>query len=218
MILTSTDYTSLSRQELINLCREKNVAGFSHKKIHELIDLLVKAGVPPPGKAAAATATAATATAAATAVPAHHYIFNTGWQNVLPYLTDNSVQLILADPAPANTGWLEHGLRVLDTNGLFLIHGSIPQLPTNVHATEIPIATGKVLVLSKSAPFNLDVSLRSPSDLYELILTRSEPDAVTVIPFAADGATAKLVKRKGRSMIAMDAEESRVKYLYTLVA
>jgi hypothetical protein len=68
MTLTPSDYTSYSRQDLIDLCREKNVSGHSKKKVNELIELLIKAGVHP--TKASAAPTPATPTPATPATPA----------------------------------------------------------------------------------------------------------------------------------------------------
>lgn len=181
---------SLSRSELIDLCREKNIS-CSGKKKQELIDLLTTTKTKPKTK---------------------HYIFHADWTNVLPYLEDDSVQLILAD----TTDCIEQGLRILDSKGLLVIRNPSMTSMTHIHTTEIRTGRGSVYVLCKS-PFHLDIAIKTPTDLYEILLSYISPDSVVVLPSVGDGAIAKLVCRK-RPMIAMDADESRIQYLYSIIS
>ncbi len=240
------DFSSYSRQELIDLCRQKQVAGHSKKKIHELIELLVKAGVHPEklgaAKPAASPSSASLAKpdvptpeqptqpssslgASPSASPSQQqrqYIFNAAWPQVLPYLEDASIALIIAD-APSNAlgdKWLVEGLRLLETGGAFLIRGLPrvpPCVPKTIHTTWYTLQDKtKVLVLQKEAAATNDTTAAAATDLYIRFLNTIAEGATVLMPFAGDGDAAKLVKTCGRSLIAMDRDESRVQKLYDL--
>ncbi len=122
------DFAGYTMPELVKLCNENGVKGHSKKKVHEIVDLLIHAGVHPVKKEGAlkkkgrplATTTATTATTAVTApdvatatVPedaaddaastsstsSHEYIFRASWRDVLKHLEDGSAQLAIADSA-----------------------------------------------------------------------------------------------------------------------
>lgn len=124
--------TSSTREELIALCKERKIKGYSGKKKDELIALL-----------AATEATPVAAVAPVIEVPLRQEILQGDCLNLLPTLEDNSAQIIIADP-PYNIGkdfgndsdkqpmeeylawtekWMAECLRVLKPNGTMFVYG-----------------------------------------------------------------------------------------------
>ena len=140
--VSSADYSSKSRAELIALCKEKGIKGYSTKKKEELLALLADSRATPPANELVITPATVTMTEAPTA-PLRQEIIQGDCLAVLPTLPDNSVQIVLADP-PYNIGkdfgndsdkqpmeeyltwtekWIAECLRVLKPNGTMFIYG-----------------------------------------------------------------------------------------------
>lgn len=82
---STMDYSTKSRTELLQLCKDKNLKGYSSKKKDELIEML-NATAPPPVE-----------------VAFRQDVIQGDCMDILPTLEDNSAQIILADP-PYNIG------------------------------------------------------------------------------------------------------------------
>ena len=143
---TTPDYTKKTRAELIALCKEKELKGFSTKKKDELIALLASKGSTPANELVIAPVPVPVplpVTAPEPAIPLRQEIIQGDCLAVLPTLPDNSVQIVLADP-PYNIGkdfgndsdkqpmeeylawtekWIAECLRVLKPNGTMFIYG-----------------------------------------------------------------------------------------------
>jgi site-specific DNA-methyltransferase (adenine-specific) len=125
------DYTKKSREELVTLCKDKKIKGYSGKKKEELIKLLTS--VPEVIEVKSATPLA----------QLKQEVFKADCLEILPTLADNSAQIILADP-PYNIGkdfgngsdkqpmdeylvwcekWIKECLRILKPNGTMFIYG-----------------------------------------------------------------------------------------------
>ena len=125
------DYSKKSRQELINLCKENGLKGYSTKKKEELIAMLSPTNevVEPP--------------ATQPQTPLRQEILHGDSLTILPTLAANSAQIIIADP-PYNIGkdfgndsdkqpmeeyltwtetWMKECLRILKPNGTMFIYG-----------------------------------------------------------------------------------------------
>jgi len=118
------DYSKKTRKELIVICKEKKIKGYSKKKKDEILTLLsVKKEDPP--------------------VSLRQDVIHGDTLLVLPTLEDNSAQIIIADP-PYNIGkdfgndsdkqpmkeylkwtdkWIQECLRILKSNGTMFIYG-----------------------------------------------------------------------------------------------
>ncbi len=153
------DFAGYTMKELVALCNDNKVKGHSKKKVPEIIDMLIKAGIHPPkkeggaakkgrpagvGVSAVASAStndtkAETIAAPTTTTPApeeaavsnisHEYIFHANWNNVLRYLDESSVQLAIADTVRDTGVWIAESLRVLESDGVLLIRG-MTTIPT----------------------------------------------------------------------------------------
>jgi site-specific DNA-methyltransferase (adenine-specific) len=134
---TTTAYSKKSREELIALCKERGIKGYSNKKKEDLIKLL----------------TSATKPENEIVVPQQHSpqqdppqrqeIIQGDCLAIMPKLEDDSAQIIIADP-PYNIGkdfgndsdkqsmedylvwtekWIKECLRILKPNGTMFIYG-----------------------------------------------------------------------------------------------
>lgn len=125
----SMDYTKKTRNELIAICKEKNIKGYSGKKKNEIVKLLsdstvVESSVEPDNQM-------------------RQDVIQGDTLVILPTLQDNSAQIIIADP-PYNIGkdfgndsdnqpleeylkwcekWINECLRILKPNGTMFIYG-----------------------------------------------------------------------------------------------
>jgi site-specific DNA-methyltransferase (adenine-specific) len=117
------DYTKKNCKELIAICKEQNIKGYSGKKKNDLIKLITDKQSPQN--------------------PLTQQIIHNDSLLVLPTLEDNSAQIILADP-PYNIGkdfgnnsdkqtledyliwcekWIKECIRILKPNGTMFIYG-----------------------------------------------------------------------------------------------
>jgi site-specific DNA-methyltransferase (adenine-specific) len=141
------DYTTKSRQELLGLCKEKGIKGYTNKKKDDLLKLLQQqqdSSNPSP----------------VAPVKRVEEIVHGDALSILPTLEANSAQIILADP-PYNIGkdfgndsdkrtmeeyltwsekWISECLRVLKPNGTMFIYGFseilaliLSKIPYTVH-------------------------------------------------------------------------------------
>jgi site-specific DNA-methyltransferase (adenine-specific) len=145
----TTDYSAKNRVELIALCKEKGLKGYSNKKKEELLVLLTIASAPAPAPASAPAPAptnviiVAPASVSVPAAPLRQEIIMGDSLAVIPTLPDNSAQIVIADP-PYNIGkdfgnnsdkqpmdeylvwtdkWIAECLRVLKPNGTMFIYG-----------------------------------------------------------------------------------------------
>lgn len=137
------EYAKRTRQELITLCKESNIRGYSGKKKEELIKLLPTTSEP-----------------IVQDIKLREDIIHGDTLAILPTLEDNSAQIIIADP-PYNIGkdfgndsdkqsmedyltwtelWIEQCLRILKPNGTMFIYGFseilaliLSKIPHSVH-------------------------------------------------------------------------------------
>lgn len=135
------DYTKQSKDELIKLCKERNLKGYSGKKKEELIELLTckakeKAKVEEKEKAQEISISPQMSVI-------RQEILQGDCVELLPTLESNSAQIILADP-PYNIGkdfgndsdkqtmeeylvwcekWLKECFRILKPNGTMFVYG-----------------------------------------------------------------------------------------------
>jgi len=126
--------TSKTREELIALCKEKKIKGYSGKKKDELLALLA---------ATEETLVVPAVVPVVEAAPLRQEIMQGDCLKLLPTLEDNSAQIIIADP-PYNIGkdfgndsdkqpmeeyltwtekWIAECLRVLKPNGTMFVYG-----------------------------------------------------------------------------------------------
>ncbi len=137
---TQMDFSKKSRDELIALCKEKKLKGYSTKKKDELIKLLM-ATVSEPTQEPVSEPTQEPTTE--TLEPLRQEILQGDSLAILPTLEANSAQIIIADP-PYNIGkdfgndsdkqpmdeyftwtdkWINECLRILKPNGTMFIYG-----------------------------------------------------------------------------------------------
>ncbi len=230
-----SDFSKYSRQQLIDLCRTNKVKGFSHKSIEELIGLLVNAGIKPAeDSGATVTAIASAATATTTIAPEttieptatttttttnkeaekpRQYIFYTGWNQVLPYIEEDSAKLVVADvPSSQDHQWIVESVRIMGTGGTLLIRGfqgELPAIQHSLHASWITVGSEKILILHKE-PYT--GSHKTVASLYNHMIEKT--DGTILLPFASES-IGKLLRN--HSFIAMDDNEARVSQLYSLV-
>jgi site-specific DNA-methyltransferase (adenine-specific) len=125
------DHAAKSRDELIKICKERGIKGYSKKKVEEILKLLAASEQEEP----LAPQTESS--------PLRQEIIHGDCLEVLPLLDDDSAQIIIADP-PYNIGkdfgnksdkqpmdeylkwcegWIKECLRVLKPNGTMFIYG-----------------------------------------------------------------------------------------------
>jgi site-specific DNA-methyltransferase (adenine-specific) len=126
------DYSKKSREELITVCKERGIKGYSGKKKDEIMKLLTD--LPPKNEIVAEPPTIE---------PVRQDVIHGDTLVILPTLPDNSAQIIIADP-PYNIGkdfgndsdkqpmeeylkwsekWIAECLRILKPNGTMFIYG-----------------------------------------------------------------------------------------------
>ena len=127
------DYSKKSREELITVCKERGIKGYSGKKKDEILKLLTD--LPPKNEIVAEPPRIEE--------PFRQDVIHGDTLVVLPTLEDNSAQIIIADP-PYNIGkdfgndsdkqpmeeylkwsekWIVECLRILKPNGTMFIYG-----------------------------------------------------------------------------------------------
>ena len=127
------DYSKKSREELITVCKERGIKGYSGKKKDEILKLLTD--LPPKNEIVAEPPRIEE--------PLRQDVIHGDTLVVLPTLEDNSAQIIIADP-PYNIGkdfgndsdkqpmeeylkwsekWIVECLRILKPNGTMFIYG-----------------------------------------------------------------------------------------------
>lgn len=128
------DYKDKSRNELIQLCKEKHIKGYSGKKVNELIELITQSEKnTEQGRGHSVNVS----------VPLRQDIIHGDALSILPTLEDESAQIIIADP-PYNIGkdfgndsdkksmgeylmwcdkWIKECLRILKPNGTMFVYG-----------------------------------------------------------------------------------------------
>ena len=136
------DYSKSTLKELISICKENNIKGYSNKKKEDVIELLKDIKKPIKEEKVEKATTAATTTATTTQ-QLDQKVIEGDMLKVLPTLKDNSAQIILADP-PYNIGkdfgnksdkqpieeylkwskeWITECIRILKPNGTMFIYG-----------------------------------------------------------------------------------------------
>ena len=233
------DFAGYTMKELVALCNDNKVKGHSKKKVPEIIEMLIKAGIHPPKKegsaakkgrpAGASTSTNDTKAAAPTSTtPApeeatvsnisHEYIFHANWNNVLRYLDESSVQLAIADTVRDTGVWIAESLRVLESDGVLLIRGmtTIPTLPTGARASWLPCQGNEKLLAIRKDGAIVDATMDTVHGIYNEFLEMTRPDATVLLPFAGEE-VCKMVRKYRRSFIAVEANDDRLAHLYSIV-
>lgn len=146
------DYSKKTRDELITLCKERNIKGYSGKKKDDILRLLSDPPQPVP--------VPAPANEIIQLEPIRQDILHGDSLAILPTLPDNSAQIVIADP-PYNIGkdfgndsdrqpmeeylawseaWIKECLRILKPNGTMFIYGFseilaliMSRVPYNIH-------------------------------------------------------------------------------------
>jgi site-specific DNA-methyltransferase (adenine-specific) len=139
------DYSKKTREELIAICKEKNIKGYSGKKKEEIVTLLASssAGNNDNPEAKNEIIEPSAAASAVSIIPLREDVIHGDTLLVLPTLEDNSAQIIIADP-PYNIGkdfgndsdkqpmdeylawsekWIKECIRILKPNGTMFIYG-----------------------------------------------------------------------------------------------
>lgn len=132
------DYTKKTKEELVAICKERSIKGYSGKKKEDLLKLLSET----PQEASNVLVTPPPIVQSQT-TPLKQQIIQGDSMNILPTLEDNSAQIIIADP-PYNIGkdfgndsdkqpmeeylkwsekWIKECIRVLKPNGTMFIYG-----------------------------------------------------------------------------------------------
>lgn len=128
------EYSNKTREELIGICKEKSIKGYSGKKKEDILKLLT----------AVASSDSPVAVPVPTSTePVRQDVIHGDTLLVLPTLPNNSAQIIIADP-PYNIGkdfgndsdkqpmeeylkwsekWIKECLRILKPNGTMFIYG-----------------------------------------------------------------------------------------------
>ncbi len=122
------DYSNKSRVELIQLCKEKNLKGYSSKKKEDIVKMLGELAIEPKENKV---------------LEMREDIIHGDTIQILPTLSENSAQIIIADP-PYNIGkdfgndsdkqpmdeylkwtdkWITECIRILKPNGTMFIYG-----------------------------------------------------------------------------------------------
>jgi site-specific DNA-methyltransferase (adenine-specific) len=133
------DYSTKTRAELIELCKQNSLKGYSNKKKEGLIALLSEAMTTPSSSSKEETP----AQSMPSPAPLQQHIINADSLQYLPTLPSDSAQIIIADP-PYNIGkdfgndsdkqsmddylswtdkWLKECLRILKPNGSMFVYG-----------------------------------------------------------------------------------------------
>jgi hypothetical protein len=234
---TADDYSGYTKDDLVHLCRAKNVSGHSKKKVPELIELLMKAGVVPEKKAGTTAKRGRPVKVDTESVPqdscdnqstsstsSHEYIFHAEWKNVLQYMEDESVQLVLADH-DTQGDWIVECIRTLEPNGILVLRGmsDIPACVATATATATWTTVGseKVLVVCKGAEATAAIAEAAPAPatltkFYETLITNTRSDATLLLPFASED-LCKLVRKHRRSFVTMECDVNRITRLYDLL-
>lgn len=145
------DYSKKTREELIAICREKNIKGYSGKKKNEILKMVsdttttttTTTTMTITTKIATDTVVASSSNPLNETAPIRQDIIHGDTLVVLPTLQDESAQIIIADP-PYNIGkdfgnksdkqpmeeylqwsekWIKECLRILKPNGTMFIYG-----------------------------------------------------------------------------------------------
>jgi site-specific DNA-methyltransferase (adenine-specific) len=142
------NYFKKTREELIAICKEKNIKGYSGKKKDEIVTLLASSSAGnndnPEAKNEIIEPSAGSAAASvASTIPLREDVIHGDTLLILPTLEDNSAQIIIADP-PYNIGkdfgndsdkqpmdeylawsekWIKECIRILKPNGTMFIYG-----------------------------------------------------------------------------------------------
>jgi site-specific DNA-methyltransferase (adenine-specific) len=127
-IYNKMDYSNKSRVELIQLCKEKNLKGYSSKKKEDIVKMLGELAIEPKENKV---------------LEMREDIIHGDTIQILPTLSENSAQIIIADP-PYNIGkdfgndsdkqpmdeylkwtdkWITECIRILKPNGTMFIYG-----------------------------------------------------------------------------------------------
>lgn len=208
-------FVGYTKDELVDLCRAKGVTGHSKKKVHELIELLMKAGIQPekkgtakePKPKAAEAAEAepkeddTTSVTSSTSNTSHEYFFRASWPDVLPHLEDASVQLVIADPA-TDSHWVRECIRVLEPDGTLAIRGlsTVPTgIPSAYRTSWVTVGNHTILIVAQDAYTTTAKTLES---FYEGLVAATRPDAMVLLPFA-NGLLTRTLGQHRRSFVAM---------------
>ena len=127
------DYSNKTREELIAICKDKGIKGYSGKKKDEIVKMVLEKTEAPRSKAEATSAEEVF----------RQDVIHGDSLNILPTFESNSAQIIIADP-PYNIGkdfgnnsdkqpmaeylkwsekWIHECLRLLKPNGTMFIYG-----------------------------------------------------------------------------------------------
>lgn len=148
------DYSKKTREELIAICKEKKIKGYSGKKKEEIVKLITES------KPTNEIITTSATETAKPAVALRQDVIHGDTLVVLPTLQANSAQIIIADP-PYNIGkdfgndsdkqpmeeylqwsekWIKECIRILKPNGTIFIYGFseilaliLSKVPHNIH-------------------------------------------------------------------------------------
>jgi hypothetical protein len=225
-------YAGYSKDELANLCRAKNVGGHSKKKVPELIDLLMKAGVVPERKIGTvikkvqpaiveSSPVADTDTNSTSSTSSYEYIFHAEWKNVIQYIESASVQLVIAE-STSHGSWIAECIRTLEPNGRLVIHGALtPEdtsyIPPHINVKSVNVGNHKLVVLCNgTVELASSTGVKSLPRFYESLLCETRSDATILLPFASEE-TCKLVRKCRRSFVTMDHDQDCVARLYAIV-
>jgi site-specific DNA-methyltransferase (adenine-specific) len=137
------DFSTKSREELVALCKEKGIKGYSGKKKEDILKLLLETENNDPDNSEPRNEIVMTSLEPEIPGPLRQEIIQGDTLLILPTLSDNSAQIIIADP-PYNIGkdfgnssdkqpmedylkwtdnWIKECIRILKPNGTMFIYG-----------------------------------------------------------------------------------------------
>lgn len=224
---TTISYTSYTKKQLETLCKERKIKGISFKHRDVLIEMLMTYDASHTSNinglesndyrdSKIANIKEHDDASSTSSTRSHEYIFHADWVQVLPYLEDSSVAIIIADAASLSSGikWMAECLRILTTDGTCFIRGmtSVPAcIPKHIHTSWH--TTERILALRKDVSHPSDSE--TAEELYTSCIQGTSADSTVLLLLPFPGESVKLVKSLQRPFIAMDSHS--VDHLYDII-